>query len=114
VRPKTAEEVSAIVKILKKCKTTKFAVKGGGHNANKGWNNIVDGVTIDLQALNKTTVDLPSKVAKVGGGSLWQGVYDAVEPHGLTVLGGRIGIVGVAGFLTGGKFLPIPIPNRLD
>lgn len=29
-------------------------------------------------------------------------VYQALEPHGVTVVGGRAAGVGVAGFLTGG------------
>lgn len=104
VRPRTTEEVVTIVNILRKRSLTKFAVKGGGHNANVEFNNIIDGVTIDLQSINQTHVDLKTQVAQVGGGSIWQGVYDAVEPHNLTVLGGRIGVVGVGGFTTGGMY----------
>ncbi|KAF2264852.1 FAD-binding domain-containing protein [Lojkania enalia] len=100
VRPKSAQDVSTTVKILRDTGCTKFAIKGGGHNANVGYNNIEDGVTIDMQSLNAVEV-LPN-VARVGGGALWQNVYDAVEPHNVSVLGGRIGVVGVPGFLTGG------------
>jgi len=99
-RPRNAQDVSAAVKLLKKSRKTKFAVKGGGHNANAGFNNIEDGVTIDMG--NIKAVNITDGVVKVGAGAVWQDVYDAIEPHNLTVLGGRVGVVGVAGFTTGG------------
>lgn len=99
LRPKTSRDVSAAIKILGKA-DSKFAVRGGGHNANRGFNNINDGVTIDMRSLNAVYVD--RNVARVDAGAVWQEVYDAVEPYNLTVLGGRIGVVGVAGLTTGG------------
>jgi FAD/FMN-containing dehydrogenase len=88
--------------VLRDSGHTKFAVRGGGHNANKGFNNIEDGVTIDMRSLN--AVEVVGDVVKVGAGAIWQDVYDVVEKYNVTVMGGRIGVVGVAGFLTGGKF----------
>jgi FAD/FMN-containing dehydrogenase len=99
-QPRTAQDVSTAVKLLSERASSKFAVKGGGHNANIGFNNIEDGVTIDLQKMNAANVT--DGAVKVGAGAIWQNVYDAVEPHNLTVLGGRIGVVGVGGFTTGG------------
>lgn len=101
VRPKTAQDVSRVVSILRESHHTNFAVKGGGHNVNTGFNNIDDGVTIDMQSMQ--AVDVHGTVVQVGAGALWQQVYEAVEPHNITVMGGRIGVVGVAGFVTGGK-----------
>jgi hypothetical protein len=101
VRPNAPEHVATVVRLLRKNKNTKFAVKGGGHNANVGFNNVEDGVTIDMQSLSK--VEHFGNVAQVGAGALWQNVYDVVEKRNHTVLGGRIGVVGVAGFLTGGE-----------
>jgi FAD/FMN-containing dehydrogenase len=103
VRPTSSEDVSKAVGILKDCNSTKFAIKGGGHNANAGYNNIQDGVTIDMQSLKKVEVARGDHVVRVGAGALWQDVYDEAEKRNLTVLGGRIGVVGTAGFLTGGK-----------
>lgn len=104
VRPKTAHDVSTAISILRDTNCTKFAIKGGGHNANVGFNNIQDGVTIDMQSLNAVEVARGDAVVRVGAGALWQNVYDESEKRNLTVLGGRIGVVGTAGFLTGGKF----------
>jgi len=103
VRPTSAEDVAIAINILRVSNSTKFAIKGGGHNANVGFNNIDDGVTIDMQSMNKVEVARGDQVVRVGAGALWQDVYDEAEKRDLTVLGGRIGVVGTAGFLTGGK-----------
>ncbi|KAF1936235.1 FAD binding domain-containing protein [Clathrospora elynae] len=102
VRPRTAHDVSTAISILESCNSTKFAIKGGGHNANAGYNNIQDGVTIDMQSMKYVEVARGDAVVRVGAGALWQDVYDEAETRNLTVLGGRIGVVGTAGFLTGG------------
>lgn len=103
VRPSTSQDVSTAVSILAQTNCTKFAIKGGGHNANAGSNNIDDGVTIDMQSLKKVEVAKGDQVVQVGAGALWQDVYDTAEKRNLTAMGGRIGVVGTAGFLTGGK-----------
>lgn len=43
------------------------------------------------------------KPASVGGGSIWsENVYPNLEPHNLTVAGGRSEGIGVGGYVTGG------------
>jgi len=101
IRPKSSLDISTAVKILGESENTKFAIRGGGHNVNAGFNNVDNGVTFDMQSLKDVQVD---EVVRVGAGALWQHVYDAVEPRNISVLGGRIGVVGVAGFTTGGRF----------
>lgn len=103
VRPYSTQDVAIALSVLKDSNTTRFAVRGGGHNANAGFNNIDNGVTIDMQSLDDVEVARGDQVVRVGAGSLWQKVYDTAEKRNLTVLGGRIGVVGTAGFLTGGK-----------
>ncbi|CAI6228924.1 unnamed protein product [Periconia digitata] len=101
VRPKSAEDVSTAVKILSKHPEVKFAIKGGGHNANVGFNNVDDGVTIDMQSLNQ--VNIPQKgVVTAGAGALSQDVYDVTDRHNISAMVGRVGVVGIGGFLTGG------------
>lgn len=107
VRPRVAEDVGTVFSLLRKNKDARFAVKGGGHNPNVGFNNIEHGVTIDMQSLKN--VEHYGNVARVGAGALWQDVYDVVTKRNHTVLGGRIGVVGVAGFLTGGMSLTASI-----
>ncbi|CAJ2500913.1 Uu.00g037660.m01.CDS01 [Anthostomella pinea] len=67
-----------------------------------GSNNIERGVTVDLGFSNSTTYDAETQVASIRPGSRWRGVYETLDPLGVTVLGGRAASVGVAGFLTGG------------
>jgi FAD/FMN-containing dehydrogenase len=102
VRPRSARDVSVALGILKQNNRTRFAVKGGGHNANAGFNNIDNGVTIDMQSMKSVEVERGDKVVRVPAGALSQDAYDAAEKRNLTVLAGRIGVVGTAGFLTGG------------
>jgi hypothetical protein len=44
------------------------------------------------------------RVTRLGPGNTWTHVYKYLEPMGLSVVGGRVGSVGVGGFLVGGKF----------
>ncbi|KAK8054670.1 hypothetical protein PG994_009737 [Apiospora phragmitis] len=101
VQPTTPEEVALAVTTLVKETTCEFAVRSGGHFI---WpaNNIEDGVTIDLGLMDSTVYDAEKKVARISPGTRWGGVYAALEPHGMTVPGGRASTVGVAGFLNGG------------
>jgi FAD/FMN-containing dehydrogenase len=101
-RPETAYDVSVALGILRENNHTRFAVKGGGHNANAGFNNVNNGVTIDMQSMKTVEVARGDKVVRVAAGALSQDAYDAAEKRNLTVLAGRIGVVGTAGFLTGG------------
>lgn len=105
VRPKSTHDVSIAVSILQESNHTEFAIRGGGHNTNVGSNNIKDGVTIDMQSFNGVEVARGDEVVRVSAGAIWQNAYDVAEKRNLTVLGGRIGVVGTAGFLTGGKSL---------
>lgn len=79
-------------------------MKSGGHNPNQWFSSISDGPLISLKAFNTTTYDAASGTAKVGAGNRWADVARALEPHGVAVAGGRIGHVGVGGYLTGGKY----------
>jgi FAD/FMN-containing dehydrogenase len=56
-----------------------------------------------MQSMKKVEVSRGDRVVRVGAGALWQDVYDEAEKRNLTVRGGRIGVVGTAGFLTGDK-----------
>ncbi|KAG8631308.1 hypothetical protein KVT40_000448 [Elsinoe batatas] len=80
-----------------------FAVRGGGHMPIGDFNNIdARGVLLSTTALRRLALT-PSKTSiNVGPGNRWRDVYNALEPHGLAVVGGRVGPVGVPGFILGG------------
>ncbi|KAF5846786.1 hypothetical protein GGP41_004899 [Bipolaris sorokiniana] len=102
VQPVSTAEVATAIKVLGADPGCTFATRSGGHTTWAGSNNINNGVTIDLGLMNQTTYDEVNSLAKIQPGIRWGGVYAALEPHGVTVAGGRASTVGVAGFLTGG------------
>lgn len=77
-----------------------IAVRAGGHST-AGYNNIDNGVTIDLKYLDKTTYDKETNTASIGPGAHWVDVYEELDKHDVLVNGGRDGDVGVGGFLLG-------------
>lgn len=80
----------------------KFAVKSGGHAAFAGASNIDNGVTIDLINLNQLTLSSDKTQASVGPGNVWYDVYNYLQPHNVTVIGGRVSAIGVGGLTLGG------------
>jgi FAD/FMN-containing dehydrogenase len=97
-------DVSLALKTIKFLKI-KFAIRSGGHSPNPGWSSIGEpGILIDLQRLNEMSVSADKKVATIGPGKKWGDVYEALDPYGLSVVGGRISQVGVGGLILGGGF----------
>ncbi|KAI1408776.1 FAD-binding domain-containing protein [Hypoxylon sp. FL1857] len=102
VNPRSTQEVSTVIKILSQT-GTKFAVRSGGHNYIPGFASVDEGgVLISLSNLNSTVLSEDKKTAKIGPGNRWQAVYETLVPQGLTVVGGRVGPVGVGGLMLGG------------
>ncbi|KAM0540771.1 hypothetical protein ACHAPJ_013516 [Fusarium lateritium] len=102
VQPKSARDVSRIIKVLKYKTKANFAVRSGGHSHWTGGSNIDNGITIDLGLMKGTSYNPKTTLASVLPGGRWADVFKALEPHGVAVPGGRDGNVGIAGFLTGG------------
>jgi hypothetical protein len=92
-------KVLTAVSLLKPCQ---FAVRSGGHTPIPGFNNVDDGVTIDLLYMNGTTYNADTQLASISPAARWGSVYSALEPLGRMVPGGRGSTVGVGGFLLGG------------
>ena len=67
-----------------------------------GFANINGGVTIDMTALRSVTVNKDHSMASVGAGVSWLDVYTYLETLGISVAGGRNGLVGVGGLTLGG------------
>ncbi|KAK7189489.1 FAD binding domain-containing protein [Paraphaeosphaeria sporulosa] len=99
--PTTADEVAAIVRILNANNET-FAVKSGGHSPNQGFASIDGGPLISTRELNEVIYDAGNGVVRVGPGNDWDDVIGALDGTGVTVVGGRIGDVGVGGLVLGG------------
>ena len=108
VSPTSENDVKTAVKTLTLLGKTgllgcKFAIRGGGHTPWAGSANINAGVTIDLRAIDKVSVNAEGNVTSVGAGAVWGDVYRAMDAKKLTVVGGRGSSIGVGGLLTGGK-----------
>lgn len=76
-------------------------VKGGGHASNPGFSSTT-GVHIAMGRFSEVTYDEEHQTAIVGAGLIWDNVYAALASHRVSVLGGRVTGVGVAGFILGG------------
>lgn len=55
-----------------------------------------------MYRFSEVTYDPTSQTAVIGAGLIWDDVYASLEEHGVTVVGGRVTGVGVAGFTLGG------------
>ena len=80
----------------------KFTSRGGGHSPNPGFNNIDNGVTIDNSLFSNITISSNRSYVSIAPGARWENVYKYVERYGLSVTGGRLAGVGVAGLVLGG------------
>jgi len=80
------------------------AIRGSGHTPFAGSANIDNGVTIDTRRLKGITLNEDKSIVEIGVGETWTAVYTQLEKHGVTVPGGRVGRIGVSGFILGGEF----------
>ena len=93
VFPSSVQDVSQIVSILLEYPDVNFAVKSGGHNPNVGYSSVDGGVLISMRSnLANTTISDDNSTAYVGPGARWGEVGSALEPYGVSVVGGRIGM----------------------
>ncbi|KAI6127318.1 FAD dependent oxidoreductase [Pisolithus sp. B1] len=100
--PGTAADVGIALQILGRNRAP-FAVKGGGHAMNPGFSSTT-GIQIAMSSFSEIVYDPELQAVSVGAGTIWDDVYAALEPHGVTVVGGRVSGIGVAGFTLGGGY----------
>lgn len=79
-----------------------IAIRGGGHSV--AGHGLAEGaLVVDLRGMRAVTVDPEHRLARAGGGALWEDVDGATVPHGLAVTGGTFVDTGIGGLtLTGG------------
>jgi FAD/FMN-containing dehydrogenase len=75
-----------------------LAVRSGGHCF--AGRSSTEGVLIDVSPMNDVT--LHRGLVTVGAGAKLAAIYDALEPHGVTIAGGCGPTVGIAGLALGG------------
>ncbi|KAI0400224.1 FAD binding domain-containing protein [Xylaria palmicola] len=98
--PTTAQEVAAIVSILN-TNNESFAIKSGGHNPNNYFASIDGAPLISTKKLDQVILDPVAQTVRVGPGNRWDDVSEALDGSGFSAVGGRIGNVGVGGYMLG-------------
>ena len=63
-------------------------MKSGGHTSNPGFSS-TEGILIYTGKFSQVTYDATSGTAKIGSGLVWETVYEQLQDHNVTVLGGR-------------------------
>ncbi|KAK2781842.1 hypothetical protein FQN52_001336 [Onygenales sp. PD_12] len=99
--PRTQDDLSIIIRTLNE-NDERFAIKGGGHNPNRNFSSIDGGPLISLKGFDEISYNEASGTVRVGAGNRWTDVVKTLEASGVTAVGGRIGHVGVGGYIVGG------------
>lgn len=100
-RPTSAKHVAEAVKLMSTSRTS-FGLRGGGHMAIAGANNIDGGPLFVMSNLTTLELAKDKKSVWVGPGLDWGQVYRYLGQHKLAVAGGRLSPVGVPGLLLAG------------
>lgn len=102
--PHSSLEMSQVVKELHNVDTF-FAVKSGGHMPNNNFASIQDGLLISTKNLDQVIYNPNDKTAIVGPGLDWEEAQLSLDKtaKGRTIVGGRLGGVGVGGYMLGGR-----------
>lgn len=105
-KPTSVKQVQDLIRALRPHLLSgqwQVAVRGTGHTPFAGSANVQDGITIDTRGLKGISLSDDNTSVEIAAGETWASVYAELEKHGLTTAGGRVGRVGVAGLLLGGK-----------
>lgn len=67
------------------------------------YTHYVNGQVNILVLFSRIILDPVAETVRVGPGNRWDAVAEALDGSGYTVVGGRIGNVGVGGYMLGGE-----------
>ncbi|KAJ5481125.1 FAD-linked oxidoreductase [Penicillium diatomitis] len=99
--PSSAAEMSQVIQELHNVDTL-FAVKSGGHMPNNGFASIQDGLLVSTKNLDQVFYIPEDQTAKIGPGLSWEEAQKGLDGTGRAVVGGRLGGVGIGGYILGG------------
>lgn len=99
-RPATPDDLAKAMQLIAE-RRIKFAVSCGKHTGNQGFSS-TKGIQIDMRLFSHVNLSPDGSSVDVGGGNIWDNVYDALQGTGRYAMGGRVTGVGVGGFLLGG------------
>ena len=96
--PLSAHDVSRLVRLATE-HGLRVAPQSTGHNAGPlAQRGLGDVVLAKLSALAEVSIDPARRVARVGGGAIWDPAVTAAAAHGLAALHGSSPDVGIAGY----------------
>lgn len=98
--PSSASEMSQIITELRSVNTL-FAVKSGGHMPNNGFASIEGGLLISTKNLDQVFYNPDDHTAVIGPGLSWEDAQLGLDGTGRTLVGGRLGGVGIGGYMLG-------------
>ena len=99
VRPRTADDVAAVV-TLARALGLRVGVQATGHGAGSPLGGGL--VLVDTSALDAVSIDPKTRTARVGAGVTWSRVQAQAETHHLLALSGTSPTVGVCGYTFNG------------
>jgi FAD/FMN-containing dehydrogenase len=103
--PASAEEMSHVITELHNFETL-FAVKSGGHMPNNGFASIEDGLLVSTKNLDQVYYNSDDETAVIGPGLSWEEAQKGLDGTGRAVVGGRLGGVGIGGYMLGCMLAP--------
>lgn len=106
-QPTSVKQVQGLIEALRPYVVAgdcQIAIRGSGHTPFAGSANVQDGITVDMRGFKGVRLSDDKSFVEIGVGETWAAVYTELEKHGLTVAGARVGRIGVAGFILGGRF----------
>lgn len=103
IQPRIANHIAATL-LVNDFFNCPFAVKSEGHSAFAGSSNIQNGITVDLTQIDEVAVSSDGLTTRIGAGNRWIDVYKTLTPMNLSVIGGRVGAIGVGGLTLGGGY----------
>jgi FAD/FMN-containing dehydrogenase len=103
--PSSAEEMSQVITELHNVETL-FAVKSGGHMPNNGFASIEDGLLVSTKNLDQVFYNPDDESAVIGPGLSWEEAQKRLDGTGRAVVGGRLGGVGIGGYMLGCMLVP--------
>ncbi|KAJ5782051.1 FAD linked oxidase N-terminal [Penicillium paradoxum] len=99
--PSSAAEMAQVIKNLHDVDTL-FAIKSGGHMPNNGFASVQDGLLVSTKNLDQVDYNPKDHTAIIGPGLSWEKAQKGLDGTGRTIVGGRMGGVGVGGYMLGG------------
>lgn len=101
VYPTSAHDVSIALQAIRAA-DSRFAIKAGGHNPNKGFSSVDEGVLLDLNSMTSRSYDPKTTLATYEPGGVFGDLYDYYAKYDRTVVGARLAGVGTGLALGGG------------